>query len=104
MTDIIPPSFKEDVISQQPALELLQKLGWQYLAPEEAFRLRGGKRSAVLLDGILEEQLRCLNRVRYKGEEYAFSEGNIQTALQSLRDVLFDGLVRTNEKIYADRH
>ena len=51
MTDIVPPSFLEDVISKQPALELLQKIGWTYLPPEETLRLRGGRRSAVLLDG-----------------------------------------------------
>jgi hypothetical protein len=31
MIDIVPPSFLEDVISKQPALELLQKVrrrGW----------------------------------------------------------------------------
>lgn len=100
MIDTVPPSFLEDAISKQPALELLQKLGWQYLPPEETVRMRGGRRSTVLLDGILEEQLRNLNRIRYKGEDYAFSEGNIQTALMALRDVGFDGVVRTNEKIY----
>jgi type I restriction enzyme R subunit len=100
MTDTVPPSFLEDAISKQPALELLQKLGWTYLPPEETVRLRGGRRSSVLLDGILEAQLRQLNRIRYKGEEYAFSEGNIQTALMALRDIGFDGVVRTNEKVY----
>jgi type I restriction enzyme R subunit len=34
-------SFKENDISQRPALELLQKLGYQYLSPEEAMELRG---------------------------------------------------------------
>src|SRR4029079_19235278 len=43
---------------------------------------------------------RKLNRIRFKGAEYEFSEANIQSALQSLKDVLYDGLVRTNEKIY----
>lgn len=53
-----------------------------------------------VLDGILEGQLRKLNRIRFKGQEYAFSEGNIQSAIQSLKDVMYDGLVRTNEKVY----
>ena len=30
------PSFLEDHISQIPALQLLQNLGWQYLTPAEA--------------------------------------------------------------------
>ena len=94
------PSFLEDHISQIPALQLLQNLGWRYLTPAEAVSLRGGKLGNVLLETVLVEQLRKLNRIRFKGEEYEFSEGNIQTAVQSLKDVLYDGLVRTNEKIY----
>jgi type I restriction enzyme R subunit len=94
------PSFLEDHIGQIPALQLLQNLGWEYLTPGETVTLRGGKLSGVILDGVLIPQLRKLNKIRFKGEEYEFSEANIQSALQALKDVLFDGLVRTNEKIY----
>ncbi len=94
------PSFLEDDISQIPALQLLQNLGWQYLNPEEAVSLRGGKLSTVLLDGVLVPQLQKLNKIRFKGNEYEFSEANIQSAVQAIKEVLFDGLVRTNEKIY----
>jgi type I restriction enzyme R subunit len=94
------PSFLEDHISQIPALQLLQNLGWRYLTPGEAVALRGGKRGNVLLEAVLVEQLRKLNRIRFKGEEHEFSEANIQTAVQALKDVRYDGLVRTNEKIY----
>lgn len=94
------PSFKEDHISQVPALQLLQKLGYTYLTPEAAVELRGGRMGSVLLEGVLTEQLRKINRIRFKGGEYPFSEGNILSAIQTLKDVLFDGLVRTNEKVY----
>lgn len=94
------PSFLEDHISQIPALQLLQHLGWRYLTPGEAVALRGGKLGNVLLEPVLVEQLRRLNRIRFKGQEYEFSEANIQTAVQALKEVLYDGLVRTNEKIY----
>jgi type I restriction enzyme R subunit len=94
------PSFLEDHISQIPALQLLINLGWQYLTPHEANALRGGRRSAVLLYGVLEQQLRCLNRIRYHGRDYQFSEGNIQAALLALEELHIDGLVRTNEKIH----
>ena len=36
-------SFKEDHISQLPALMLLQKLGYTYLSQEEALLLRSEK-------------------------------------------------------------
>jgi len=94
------PSFLEDHISQIPALQLLQNLGWEYLMPGEAVSHRSGKLSGVILDGILVPQLRKLNKIRFKGGEYEFSEGNIQSAVQAIKEVLFDGLVRTNEKIY----
>lgn len=99
MNDTLP-SFLEDHISQIPALQLLQNLGWEYLTPAEAVSLRGGKLSGVILDGVLVPQLRKLNKIRFKGDEYEFSEANIQSALQAIKEVLFDGLVRTNEKIY----
>jgi type I restriction enzyme, R subunit len=94
------PSYHEDHASQIPAIHMLVNLGYKYLPPAEAVRLRGGKTSGVLLDGILEDQLRKMNRIRFKGEEYAFAEGNIQSAIASLKDMFFDGLVRTNEKLY----
>jgi len=94
------PLIKEDHISQIPALQLLQNLGWQYLTPAEANKYRNERASAVLLDGVLETQLRQMNKIQYKGQEYPFTEGNIHSAIQALKEVLFDGLVRTNEKIY----
>ena len=95
------PSMKEDHISQIPALLLLQNLGCTlYLTPEEALALRGGKTRNVILDGILADQLRKMNVVRYRGEKYPFTEGNIFSAIQSLKDIVYDGPVRTNEKVY----
>jgi len=94
------PTYSEDAISQLPALHLLQNLGWQYLTPDEALKLRGGKLSNVLLEGVLVPWLRKHNQVRFKGKELPFTEGNILSALQALKETPFDGLVRTNEKIY----
>lgn len=94
------PNVKEKFISQIPALQVLINLGWTYLTPEEAVKERGDKLGNVLLEGILVEQLRAINRINYRGEEYPFSEGNILTAVQRLKEERFDGLVRTNEKLY----
>ncbi len=94
------PQYTEDAISQLPALHLLQNLGWQYLRPEEALGLRGGRLGGVLLEGVTADWLREHNRVRFKGRELPFTEGNILSALQALKGTPFDGLVRTNEEIY----
>lgn len=94
------PSFREDDISQIPALQLLQNLGYTYVTPSEAETLRGGRLNTVLLAGVLEQQLRKINKIRFKGSEYEFSEGNIEAAIQAISDIPIDGLVRTNEKVY----
>ncbi len=95
------PSFKEDHISQIPALQLLQNLGYTYLSPEEALALRAGKTSGVLLEDILKEQLQAINNIQYKGRTYDFSEANIQSGINALKDVpLQEGLIAANENIY----
>lgn len=94
------PSYLEDHISQIPALQLLSKLGYDYLAPSDALLERRGRLSNVLLEKTLEVQLRRLNRIRFKGQEYHFSESNIQGAIQALKEIPYDGLVRTSEKVY----
>src|SRR5262245_9680464 len=94
-------SFLEDHISQIPALQLLQNLGYLYLRPQEVFLERKGRLSNVLLEGILERQLCKFNRINFKGRQHEFSPANIQAAIQALKDlVLTDGLIHTNEKIY----
>ncbi len=96
-----PPSFQEDHISQIPALQFLQNLGYAYLSPEEALQLRGGKSSAVLLEGVLEAQLRKINRIQYKGGVHEFSDSNIQAGINALKDVpLQEGLIAANESVY----
>lgn len=98
--DYKAPNFDEDSLSQAPALQLLEAMGWTYLSPEEANQMRGGKRSQVLLEGILIPWLRENNKIQSKQQSIPFSEGNILSAVAALKDVIFDGLIRTNEKIY----
>ena len=94
------PSFQEKLISQLPAVALLQKLGYEYLSSEKAVEARGGRLGSVLLDKILTEQLRRQNAIIFRGRTYPFSEGNILAAVQALKDIVDDGLLPTNEKAY----
>ena len=66
--------FDEKYLSQLPALQLLINLGYQYLTPAEALAARGGRAGNVLLEGVLREQLKKLNRIQHKGGTYLFSE------------------------------
>lgn len=92
--------YSESQDSQTPALELLQKMGWEYIAPEQTVKERDGLFSGVLLENILAAQLEKINDFDYKGETYKFSTGNIQAAINTLKSIPDEGLSRTNEKIY----
>lgn len=92
--------FSEKYLSQLPALQQLINLGYKYLPPTRAMTERGGRASNFLLENILRDQLKKINRIRYKGGEYLFSEENIQSAIQKLKNVQYDGLQKTNEVLY----
>ncbi|MEK7243212.1 MAG: type I restriction endonuclease, partial [Thermodesulfobacteriota bacterium] len=92
--------FNEKYLSQIPALQLLINLGFEYLPPAKALAARLGKTGNILLEGILRDQLKRINRIHYKGREFLFSEENIQTAIQKLKNIKYDGLLKTNEAVY----
>lgn len=91
--------YLEKNISQQPAIDLLQSMGYTYISPEDCEAQRGS-RYHVLLKDILRGQLRRLNRYAFAGAENEFSAANIERAIEDLDEPLTDGLVRTSEKIY----
>ncbi|MDD4272578.1 MAG: HsdR family type I site-specific deoxyribonuclease [Desulfobacter postgatei] len=95
-----PFQINEKYLSQIPALQLLIGLGFEFLTPAEAIRERQNRTSNVLLESILRNQLKEINRIRYKGREYLFSEENVQSAIQKLKNIKYDGLLKTNEAIY----
>ena len=82
------PSFKEDHISQIPALQLLQNMGYQYLTPEEALQYRGNKTTNVLLEVILRKQLKEINSIRVSASKTSiFSNENIERGILALKDL-----------------
>lgn len=97
------PSFKEDHISQLPALQMLQKLGWTYLTPAEADRARGGKTSNVLLEEILRKQLKSINsekRISSTKTTY-ISNANIENGIRAMRDLpMNEGYISACETAY----
>ena len=92
--------FNEKYLSQVPALQQLINLGFEYITPEQALAQRGGQLVNVLLEDTLREQLNRINRIRYKGHEYQFSEENIQSAIRKIRNIPYQGLQKTNEAVY----
>jgi type I restriction enzyme R subunit len=94
------PSFREDPMSQLPAVELLVNLGWEYLTPGEAMALRGGRRREVMLEDVLRAKLREINSFNYKGKTYPFSDAAIEGGIDAVVSVRDEGLVPTNHKLY----
>jgi type I restriction enzyme R subunit len=91
--------YDEMNISQIPALEVLDKIGYTIISPEKAEQMRGNLYNVVLKD-ILYERLTAINSFEFKGCTYKFSEKNIQQAILDIDEALTDGLIKTNEKIY----
>ncbi|MEK6738240.1 MAG: type I restriction endonuclease, partial [Planctomycetota bacterium] len=92
--------FNEKYLSQIPALQQLIALGFKYLTPEQTVAERQGRFSNVLLEEILRKQLKEINHIQYRGREYLFSEENVQTAIQKLKNITWDGPHKTNEAVY----
>ena len=77
-------NFKEEYISQIPALHLLINMGYSYLTPIEAKQKRGNRLSDVILTDILHEWLHNNNEIEYRGNLVPFSNKNIQYAMTNL--------------------
>src|SRR5690606_36119749 len=96
------PSFKEDHISQIPALLLLQKLDYSYVSQDEALQMRGNKTSNVLLDSVLRKQLKEINVRRVSStKEMICTDSNIETGIQALKDLpMNEGYISACESAY----
>src|SRR6187397_1248660 len=96
------PSFKEDHISQIPALQLLQKLGYTYLSQDEALELRGSKTTNVILEKVLRNQLKEINSIRVSSTKTSlFTDANIEAGIQALKDLpMNEGYIAACEVAY----
>ncbi len=98
MSDL--PQSQEEHLSKVPALQVLSNLGWRFLSAENVDRQRRGRRGNVILEGILEDQLRRNNSVAYRGNKYPFTDSVYPAAINALKQPGNEGLVRENEKLY----
>lgn len=96
------PSFKEDHISQIPALQMLVKLGYTYISPADAERARGGKTTNVILEDVLRKQLKEINSIRVSATKTSiFTDENIERGIQALKTLpMNDGYLSACEKAY----
>lgn len=96
------PSFKEDHISQIPALQMLLNLGYRYINPSEAERQRGSKTTNVLLEDILRKQLKEINSIRVSATKTSiFTDENIERGILALKNLpMNEGYIAACEKAY----
>lgn len=95
------PSYREELISQIPATQMLVNLGYQYLSPIMANMQRGESLRQVVLVDVLERWLQEHNQFEYRGVKRKFSENAISEAVRRITDFhLSDGLTSVNERLY----
>ncbi|MBR8829211.1 MAG: type I restriction endonuclease subunit R [Gomphosphaeria aponina SAG 52.96 = DSM 107014] len=90
----------ESIISQIPAIALLQNMGYEYLTPQEALAKRGGKPSRIVLEEILTTQLQKLNQIQHRGKSHSFSEINIKKAVAAISQFPYEAVYTTSQKLY----
>lgn len=96
------PSFIEDHISQIPALQFLQNLGYTYLSPDEALAFRNNRYTNVLLEKVLRDQLKAINTPRISSTRTTlFTDANIENGIQALKDMpMNEGYIAACETAY----
>ncbi len=96
------PSFKEDHISQIPALQFLQNIGYKYISPEEALQQRNGKTTNILLEDILRKQLKEINSIKVSSSKTSvFSDSNIEVGINALKELpMNEGYISASETLY----
>jgi type I restriction enzyme, R subunit len=94
------PNCLDKVQSLLPALQLLMQMGWAYLTPEEADRLRGNRLERAILEPLLAAHIRDHCRFAFKGVAHSFTENAIQGAVQALQGFRATGAAHENEQAY----
>ena len=97
LNEVLETSEKK--VSQEPAMQVLEKLGYTPISQSEN-KAKRTTLSDVILKDILEQKLSEINKYEYNEREYAFSANNIGQAVKDINIPLISGLISTNEKIY----
>lgn len=91
--------FTEKQAVQLPFVELLINMGWEYL-PHDKFDTSKKERFHYTLSNITFEALSNLNSYTHLGKEYKFSQKSINSAIEKIEKIQFDGIIPTSQVIY----
>lgn len=87
-----PPDWNELHLSEDPAVELLQSIGYAFVPADELDRERGSQKEVILV-GRLERAVRKLNPW--------ISDENLKKAVREITTVQAVNLIEANEKIHT---
>lgn len=76
------PAIEEKRL-QQNAIELLRRMSYTYISPEEMARYRDSDAQVVPRD-ILRERLAALNSYEYRGQTHRFDEKRLSSAIDDI--------------------
>lgn len=96
---MVRPIFNEDNLSEQPAIEQLKKLGYEYvygdeLDPELKEGCERSSRREVVLISRLKRKLREINK--------DLTENTINKAIRRVTHIHAEGLIEANHKFHKD--
>jgi len=90
--------FNERNACQDPAVELLEAMGYGYMSPLDAMEQRGNSKKVILKNDLREFLQR--QRFEYDDRKVAFSQDNINNAIEEIDVSLSSGLMKASQEIY----
>ena len=90
--------FSEKNSCQEPVIELLKSMGYNYASSRDVAEQRDNSKKVILkkdLNEFLQRQ-----RIEYDGKKYAFSQPNINKAIDDIDVSLSSGLMKASQEIY----
>lgn len=88
-----------EIKTQKDVINLLKNMGYTYISPEDINKYKDREKD-VILKKILKESLSRINTFIYRGEEFKFSERNINLAIDKIESIDGDSKVIINENIH----
>lgn len=91
--------WAENIVKKQ-SIEILEKLGYQYISISECEEIRERNYTNVILKPILRRKIKEINKIHHNNKTFEFSNSNIEQSIKNL-DVLFpEGKTTVEEKNY----
>lgn len=88
-----------EVKIQNDVINLFKNMGYEYISPDDINLHRENKKD-IILNKILEKSLKDINDFEYKEKMFKFSDKNIVSAIENLKNIPNTSQLKANENIY----